>query len=573
MGRAGRPQGDPRGATAEANALAGFLRELTEGVGVRELAQRYEGVGKTLWGEYRSGARIIPLNRLNAVVKDRYRDARGRQVMLARARELHEAALRAEAPGGPAGVRAGPPAEGPRTGGEGAVAKGPAQERDAFPAGVPSAGQAEENRPDGLGPYGSSSPAAAGASDTARAAQGPPDASARKGFARARRTRVTASAHAPAADGPPSAEPGSPYATPSSRHPARVTVAAAALLALVATATAGGMYIAGTQNDAADRRGGPEMSLNPPSTSAVPGGGLGLPPTASPGEPGGGSLSPRPTTRQPSATASSPGRAPAAVSEVPGTAYAISPDRTEVLRWTHTRGWTRVGGIADHVYAGAAGVFATNPHTGDIYAYHAASGSWQWIGSPGARFVVQGRSLYALTPSKHAVMRWTGTGGEWEAVGGPADELYAGGAGLYATGPDGGDLFRYAGPHAGWRRAGGPGAEFAVGDGYVAALAPDRGEIWMADAEGRGRHRVGGPAGHIYAGGAGLFATDPAGRQLLKYGGSPGTWIRIGDAGTAHAVDDRSVYRIAKGTSAVERWTGGTTWKPLGADAGVITAG
>ncbi|MFD8025755.1 RICIN domain-containing protein [Streptomyces lavendulae] len=63
---------------------------------LRDLAERYEG-GKTLWGEYRSGAQLIPLPRLNSVVKDRVRDARGREAMLAKARQLHELAMTAEA--------------------------------------------------------------------------------------------------------------------------------------------------------------------------------------------------------------------------------------------------------------------------------------------------------------------------------------------------------------------------------------------------------------------------------------------------------------------------------------------
>ncbi|MEW5532081.1 hypothetical protein AB1328_19305, partial [Streptomyces virginiae] len=72
--------------------LARFLVDLTAGLTVREMAQRYGG-GKTSWGEYRSGARIIPRGRLNAVVRDRVRDGRGREAMLRRAGRLHDAAL------------------------------------------------------------------------------------------------------------------------------------------------------------------------------------------------------------------------------------------------------------------------------------------------------------------------------------------------------------------------------------------------------------------------------------------------------------------------------------------------
>ncbi|MFF9979005.1 hypothetical protein [Streptomyces erythrochromogenes] len=64
------------------------------------MAQRYGG-GKTSWGEYRSGTRIIPRGRLNAVVRDRVPDGRGREAMLRRAGRPHDAALVAGADAGP----------------------------------------------------------------------------------------------------------------------------------------------------------------------------------------------------------------------------------------------------------------------------------------------------------------------------------------------------------------------------------------------------------------------------------------------------------------------------------------
>lgn len=96
MARAGRPQGTAKGETEAANDLAGFLREVTARLTVREMAERYGG-GKTAWSQYRSGERIVPLGRLTTVVNDRVRDPRGRAVMLGRARRLHDAALTAEA--------------------------------------------------------------------------------------------------------------------------------------------------------------------------------------------------------------------------------------------------------------------------------------------------------------------------------------------------------------------------------------------------------------------------------------------------------------------------------------------
>ncbi|MFJ9594443.1 RICIN domain-containing protein [Streptomyces virginiae] len=89
-----------KGATEAADDLARFLVDLTAGLTVREMAQRYGG-GKTSWGEYRCGTRIIPLGRLNAVVRDRVRDGRAREAMLRRAGRLHDAALVAGADAGP----------------------------------------------------------------------------------------------------------------------------------------------------------------------------------------------------------------------------------------------------------------------------------------------------------------------------------------------------------------------------------------------------------------------------------------------------------------------------------------
>lgn len=96
MAKTGRPQGAPRGRSQAANELAGLLRDVTRGMTVRELAQRFGG-GKTAWSEYRSGAQVIPLGRLGIVVGDRVRDPRLRRELLARARQLHGQALTAQA--------------------------------------------------------------------------------------------------------------------------------------------------------------------------------------------------------------------------------------------------------------------------------------------------------------------------------------------------------------------------------------------------------------------------------------------------------------------------------------------
>ncbi|MFD7740683.1 hypothetical protein, partial [Kitasatospora sp. NPDC059800] len=91
MAGVGRPQGRLKGETEQADALARFVREVTSGVTVRELARRYPA-GKTSWSEYRSGEKDIPWHLLQRLVHDRVTDPRARTVLLERAARLHEQA-------------------------------------------------------------------------------------------------------------------------------------------------------------------------------------------------------------------------------------------------------------------------------------------------------------------------------------------------------------------------------------------------------------------------------------------------------------------------------------------------
>ncbi|WP_405021188.1 hypothetical protein OHV05_34105 [Kitasatospora sp. NBC_00070] len=96
MGNAGRPQGHLKGETEQADGLARFVREITAGVTVRELAQRYP-VGRTSWSEYRSAGKDIPWHWLERLVRDHARDPHTRAALLDRGRTLHEQATRAAA--------------------------------------------------------------------------------------------------------------------------------------------------------------------------------------------------------------------------------------------------------------------------------------------------------------------------------------------------------------------------------------------------------------------------------------------------------------------------------------------
>jgi hypothetical protein len=58
MKQVGRPQGELKGETPQADELAQWLRALTRGVSQRDLAQLLH-IGKTLCSEYLNGSKLI----------------------------------------------------------------------------------------------------------------------------------------------------------------------------------------------------------------------------------------------------------------------------------------------------------------------------------------------------------------------------------------------------------------------------------------------------------------------------------------------------------------------------------
>ncbi|MFD4245819.1 RICIN domain-containing protein [Streptomyces sp. NPDC058525] len=144
MKRAGRLPGPLKGRTAEANALAQFLRELTAELTVSRLEEQYR-LSRSVWSEYRSGLKVIPMARLTQVVEDRFaRDARARGEQLLKARRLHAAAVAsiaalepaASAAPIPAGVADGSP--------ESALGAGPESGSVADPEASAGAGSSPE---------------------------------------------------------------------------------------------------------------------------------------------------------------------------------------------------------------------------------------------------------------------------------------------------------------------------------------------------------------------------------------------------------------------------------------------
>ncbi|WP_251075751.1 M64 family metallopeptidase [Streptomyces sp. ISL-12] len=256
---------------------------------------------------------------------------------------------------------------------------------------------------------------------------------------------------------------------------------------------------------------------------------------------------------------------------------ALTPSRDAVYRYDGSgTSWTRIGGPAGQLYAGAWGLVATNPSSGDLYRYLGTPDSWQRIGSAGASFAVAADTVYGLTPSRNAVYRYDGSGTSWTRIGGPAGQLYAGAWGLVATNPSSGDLYRYLGTPDSWQRIGSAGASFAVATDTVYGLTPTRNAVYRYDGSGTSWTRIGGPAGQIYTGdwGRGLVATNPSSGDLYTYLGTPDSWRHTGSAGASFAVATDTVYGLTPSRNAVYRYNGsGLSWTKVGDAAHSIAAG
>jgi hypothetical protein len=242
------------------------------------------------------------------------------------------------------------------------------------------------------------------------------------------------------------------------------------------------------------------------------------------------------------------------------TLYELAPDRSAILAYDGTN-WTRIGGPAQDIYAGGAGLFATNPQTGDIYRYNNSPMSWTRVGGPGRAFAVNDDGLYGLSPDGSGVYRWTGTGENWQQIGGPAGQLYAGSHKLLATNPQTADIYLYANQPNLWERIGGPATTFAVNDRGIYGLNPSG--VYQWTGTGENWQQIGGPAGALYAGNAGLLATNPATGNVYRYDDISMSWTQIGGPGLDFAVSDDAVYGLNPG--GVFQWAGeNTTWQRIG---------
>ncbi|MFJ6015172.1 tectonin domain-containing protein, partial [Streptomyces sp. NPDC092952] len=193
--------------------------------------------------------------------------------------------------------------------------------------------------------------------------------------------------------------------------------------------------------------------------------------------------------------------------------YRLLPDG--IGEW-HGDAWTKIGGPAKSIYAGGAGLFATNPDSGDLYKYSGKRDKWTRIGGPGATFAVGEDRVYGIAPDRTAVYEWTGKSDKWTRIGGPAKSLYAGGAGLFATAPGTGNIHKYNGAPDDWTAIGGPGATFAVSDTQLYGLSPDLTTAY------RWNGATGTSVGWTRIGGAADIAQQHQDEQLLAENCEPG---------------------------------------------------
>ncbi len=431
----GRPLGGLKGATAEANELAVFLRQVTKDQTVRRLAVRYMG-GRTAWSLYRSGAQVVPLHLLEQVVRDRVPDQAGRTALLAHARSLHQRATAAAVPESPPDLAPELPESLPVTESASSPAAPP------MPSPEPSI-EAPARRSRWL----SHAAVAAVAVVVAVTA-----------------TLVVAHTVQPQA---------STKSGTSAPEPAQVTEA------LVAVTPSGDAV------NSWDPKSGRWTEIGGPAAE-VHGGGAGLFAVA----PGVGHIA---HYRAPG-NWSYIGERPAELAVGRDHLYRLAPDRAAVWAWVAQSGsWLLIGGPARHIHAGQSGLYATDPTGHKLFRYEGTPGNWTWLTDtvdPEDRIVVGRETLYRLTADRSAVHEWNPADASWSRIGGPAKSVHAGGAGLFLV-DQAGVLHAYQGKPDAWQPIGDAGTNVAVAPDRVYRAGPDgtvsqwSGGVWT-DLDGRG---------------------------------------------------------------------------------------
>ncbi|MGW4966179.1 hypothetical protein ACWEPL_53945 [Nonomuraea sp. NPDC004186] len=432
--KAGRPQGGPRGSTQQANALAEFLLTLTVGMTVRELAARYH-VGKTLWGEYRSGQKIIPLELLKRLVQDHTPDERTRHVHLETAARLHAAALEA------ARHEPAPAALEPAIAPEPAALVPATAPKPA--AANPGAAPAGRRRPRPLLLAGGGTAIAVLTLIVLLVGWGPPRGDAvfavgPDGAGIFRWDGADAAGWTRIGDGAKRlySGPAGLFATGIDDRLYRYE-GRPGRWSLISE-PGGDFAISGAHvfRLAADRQSVDVWNGQGTSWTSVGG------PAARlyGGEPGLFATDPKDGRIF---RYSGPfdwewiGTAGASFALTDRDLYGLTPERAIVNRWLSEETsppwppWIYAAGPAAELYGGPAGLFSTDPSRVRLRVLAdsstaVVSQSWQDIGPTGAEVAVGREAVYVLTEDRSRILRWSAGSGTWQYIGGPAQTLTAG---------------------------------------------------------------------------------------------------------------------------------------------------
>jgi hypothetical protein len=117
-----------------------------------------------------------------------------------------------------------------------------------------------------------------------------------------------------------------------------------------------------------------------------------------------------------------------------GQIYGLSSDRTGVYKYSGIPGkWDKIGGAANHIYAGGDRLYATNPDTGDIYHFTKDTGKWERIGGPGKMFAVSMTGqLFGISLDEKGIYEYSETEGEWNKIGDASSSIAVGKDRIYA---------------------------------------------------------------------------------------------------------------------------------------------
>ncbi|MFD1536987.1 hypothetical protein [Nonomuraea guangzhouensis] len=433
--KVGRPQGAPRGSTQQANTLAEFLLTLTAGMTVRELAARYH-VGKTLWSEYRSGLKIIPLELLTRLVQDQHEpDERIRHGHMETAARLHTAALEAThrepVPVAP------PPLPSPTAA---TVTEAAVME----PAASPEPPAARRHRPRPLFLVGGGTAIAVltvlalllgwgSSSGDAVFAVGP------GGHGIFRWDGADAAGWTRIGDGAKRLHsgPAGLFATGTDDRLYRYE-GRPGRWSLISEA-GGDFAVSGAHvfRLAADHQSVAVWNGHGTSWTTIGGPAVRL----YGGEPGLFATSPeagwifryagRPFSWDRVGTAG------ASFALTDRHLYGLTPERALVNRWLSDDpsapwpSWTYAAGPAAELYGGPAGLFSTDPTGARLRVLTdsttgLADQIWQDIGPAGAEVAVGREAVFVLTEDRSRILRWSADSGTWQHIGGPAQTVTAG---------------------------------------------------------------------------------------------------------------------------------------------------